>query len=132
MRLLLDTHLFVWLLTDEQRISAPLLALLQLPEHELWVSAATFWELAIKFRAGKLPVAGPILHDPNSILARMGAELLPITASHAVLAGTLDWAHRDPFDRMLVAQATVEGLQLVSEDAAILAFPAAPLLKRPM
>ncbi|WP_425148101.1 type II toxin-antitoxin system VapC family toxin [Deinococcus sp.] len=128
MRLLLDTHIFVWLLTGDARLASSLVTILRAPEHELWVSAASIWELALKFQTGKLPGAAPILQDPQAITTRMGAKLLSIAARHAVTAGTLTWSHRDPFDRMLVAQANVEQLRLVTEDASIRAFPTARLL----
>ena len=115
-RLLLDTHLVLWWMAGEpSRIGKRALAALGADDAEPIVSAVTVWEAAIKRALGKLD-------SPPDLLAQLegaGVRLLPISARHADLVGVLPLHHRDPFDRLLVAQATVEGLPLVSEDASL-------------
>jgi PIN domain nuclease of toxin-antitoxin system len=111
--LLLDTHLVLWWMAGEaSRISKRALAALGSEGIEPVVSAVTVWEAAIKRGLGKLDAPGDLL----SQLERAGVELLPITARHADLVASLPLHHRDPFDRLLVAQARLEGLALVSDD----------------
>jgi PIN domain nuclease of toxin-antitoxin system len=111
--LLLDTHLVLWWMAGEaSRISKKALAALGSDGIEPVVSAVTIWEAAIKRGLGKLDAPADLL----SQLERAGVELLPITARHADLVASLPSHHRDPFDRLLVAQATLEGLALVSGD----------------
>jgi PIN domain nuclease of toxin-antitoxin system len=114
--LLLDTHLVLWWMTGEaSRISKRALASLGSDGCEPVVSAVTIWETALKRCLGKLDAPGDLL----SQLEQAGVELLPVTPRHANLVATLPLHHRDPFDRLLVAQATLEGLPLVSEDEAL-------------
>jgi PIN domain nuclease of toxin-antitoxin system len=108
--LLLDTHAYVWALTDPNRLSDRARTAVADPSNVLLVSAATAWEMAIKHRAGKWPEA--------EILSRLGAELLAITAADAIRAGNLDWEHTDPFDRMLAAQALLRHATLLTRDEA--------------
>jgi PIN domain nuclease of toxin-antitoxin system len=116
LRLLLDTHLVLWWMNGEaSRISKKALAALGSEGIDPIVSAVTVWEVAIKRGLGKLEGPADLLPQ----LERAGVELLPIAARHADLAGSLPPHHRDPFDRLLVAQATAEGLALVSDDAAL-------------
>ena len=86
--------------------------------NQLFVSAATAWELAAKVRLGKLPEAEPLVQHYPSVVEELAARELPVTAAHALRAGGLAWAHPDPFDRMLAAQALLEHLSLVTRDAA--------------
>jgi PIN domain nuclease of toxin-antitoxin system len=114
--LLLDTHLVLWWMAGEaSRISRKALAALGSEGIEPIVSAVTIWEAAIKRGLGKLEAPDDLLRQ----LQGAGVELLPVTARHADLVGSLPPHHRDPFDRLLVAQATLEGLPLVSEDAVL-------------
>lgn len=116
MTLLLDTHLVLWWMAGEaSRISEKALAALGSERVEPIVSAVTVWEAAIKRRLGKLDAPGDLLPQ----LEGAGVELLPITARHADLVASLPLYHRDPFDRLLVAQATIEGLALVSDDESL-------------
>jgi PIN domain nuclease of toxin-antitoxin system len=87
------------------------------------VSAASGWEIATKVRLGKLPVANELLEDLPELLAAQGFQLLPITLLHGLHAGGYTLGHRDPFDRLLAAQAELSGLTLVSLDPALRAFP---------
>lgn len=127
MRLLLDTHILLWLVSDDPSLPAALRTALE--AHELTVSAASVWEMSIKHHLGKLPSAAPFLADVEGAVQALGADLLPISHRHALRAGELDWAHRDPFDRVLVAQAQVEGLRLVTLDEHIRRFAGAPLFE---
>lgn len=117
-RVLLDTHALLWALTAPDELSPAARDLVADPSVELTVSAASAWELATKHRLGKLPHAEPLLFAFGSHLERLGARTLPVDDRHALLAGRLDWTHRDPFDRMLAAQAITESLPLVTADRA--------------
>jgi PIN domain nuclease of toxin-antitoxin system len=113
MRALLDTHIVLWWLADDQRLSEAHRALITDARNQLYVSAVTVAEISIKASLGKL-TAPP---DVASTLGTEGFDPLPLTAVHAERLRELPWHHRDPFDRMLVAQASVEGLALVTADA---------------
>lgn len=126
MKLLLDTHILIWLVVADPRLSPKLAA--SLAEHDLIISTASIWELSIKYHLGKLPSVKSLLEDVPEMADQLGASVLDITPAHAIRAGALAWAHRDPFDRMLVAQALEDGLQLVSLDERITAWAGAPLL----
>jgi PIN domain nuclease of toxin-antitoxin system len=116
LRLLLDTHLVLWWLNGEaSRISKKALAALGSEGIDPVVSAVTVWEVAIKRGLGKLEGPGDLLPQ----LEGAGVELLPIAPRHADLVGSLPLHHRDPFDRLLVAQAILENLALVSDDEAL-------------
>ncbi|MEO6599748.1 MAG: type II toxin-antitoxin system VapC family toxin [Polyangiaceae bacterium] len=119
MRLLLDTHTLLWWLADDARLSQPARNAIADPQHTVYASAASAWEIGTKHRIGRLPDARELLADFSGILLRAGFEELPITTKHAVLAGTLSGVHRDPFDRMLAAQALCEALEVVTADDAI-------------
>jgi PIN domain nuclease of toxin-antitoxin system len=122
--LLLDTHALLWVLLDPERIPAETLATVRAPETTVYVSAASAWEIATKHRLGKLEGAAAVVSGYREHLARLRAEELPITGHHALTAGTLQWFHRDPFDRVIVAQAVLESLPVVTSDAALGDFPA--------
>ena len=116
MRLLLDTHLVVWWMSGEaSRISARALKSLGSEATEPVVSAVTIWEAAIKRELGKLDVPGDLLPQ----LEGAGVELLAVTPRHADRVASLPLHHRDPFDRLLVAQAMLEGLPLVTDDETV-------------
>ena len=121
MRLLLDTHVWLWLLDQPKRIAEPVFR--QIDEaSELLLSAASIWELAIKAQLGKLGAKATVGELRNEILNEMAAAELAITASHALVAAQLPMIHRDPFDRMLIAQAQSEGVALVTADADIVRY----------
>lgn len=122
MRLLLDTHAFIWWLGGDSRLPDRIRALLADETNEIFVSAASAWELSTKHRLGKLPGIGPIVHDIEGAITSQGFAALEISIRHAQHAGLLGADHRDPFDRMLAAQAHAEGLVLVSLDEALDAF----------
>lgn len=121
-RLLLDTHTLLWALAQPTSLSIRASALIRDTANSAFVSAASAWELATKHRLGRLPQAEAIVTGYAAHLAILGAEELPIRSSHALLAGGFRLEHRDPFDRMLAAQALIEGLALVSDDLAFQAF----------
>lgn len=124
MRLLLDTHILIWWLSDDPALPALARAAIGDSAAEVFVSAATAWEISIKHALGRLdfPVA-----DMASLLDEAGFTPLGIYIEHAVVAGALPPHHTDPFDRMLVAQAQHEGLTLVTEDATIRRYAVAVL-----
>ena len=123
MRVLLDTHAVLWAMTQPSLLPDSVQVLLLDDSTETLVSATVAWELSIKHRSGKLPEAAPLLADFSAVTTSLGATILPIEISHAILAGALDWEHRDPFDRMLAAQAMLAGAVLISRDKAFDAVP---------
>ena len=118
MRLLLDTHAFLWWLKGSARLPAPVRSSIESAE-AVFVSAASAWEITTKFRIGKLNEHAAVAVDVAAAILRTGFEPLPISVAHAQLAGSLKGAHRDPFDRMLAAQALLEALPLLTDDPAI-------------
>jgi PIN domain nuclease of toxin-antitoxin system len=116
--LLLDTHAYVWALTDPDRLSDRARTAIEAPANVLFVSAASAWEMAIKYRAGKWPEAEILLAQHDDLTGRLGAQPLDISAADARRAGNLDWEHTDPFDRMLAAQSLMHHATLLTRDAA--------------
>ena len=119
MRLLLDTHTLIWWMTDDAHLPASTRFLIEQEENASVVSAASAWEIATKFRLGRLPAVAGLVQDFVAELMRVRIEVLAISADHAIRAGSLSGPHRDPFDRMLIAQSQMEGLVLVSNDTAL-------------
>ncbi|MHB8255256.1 MAG: type II toxin-antitoxin system VapC family toxin [Acidiferrobacter sp.] len=117
--LLLDTHVLLWALMEPKKLSDSVRKWLENPQNNLLVSTASAWEISTKFRIGKLPHARVLIQRYGQTLARLGAQSLPITDAHALKAGSWPMAHRDPFDRMLAAQAHLEDILLVSADTAL-------------
>jgi PIN domain nuclease of toxin-antitoxin system len=115
MNLLLDTHTLLWFDADDRRLSRRAAAALEADEAELYISAASVWELAIKSRAGRLTLPSPVLQYIDEKLAK-GCRMLPIDWRHAAAVEGLPWHHRDPFDRLLAAQALHERITLVTRD----------------
>lgn len=122
MRLLLDTHVVLWWLADDAGLGGDVKDMID-TEIDVFVSAATLWEVSIKTSLGKL---GPV-DLPERILAS-GLRELPMTAMHSIAAGRLPRIHRDPFDRMLVAQARAQTLTLVTRDEQIAKYDVSLLL----
>jgi PIN domain nuclease of toxin-antitoxin system len=122
LRLLLDTHALIWWLGGDRSLSRPARNAIADNANTVLVSAASAWEIATKHRSGKLPLAGALAADLAGALATQGFAGLPITLQHGEAAGRLPGPHKDPFDRMLVAQALSEGLVLVSNEAAFDAY----------
>jgi PIN domain nuclease of toxin-antitoxin system len=119
MKLLLDTHTFLWWTTDDPQISATALELIADSWNTLYWSAASSWEVSIKYELGRLPLPEAPEQFLPAELGRNRIESLPIVDGHAFQAGRLPRHHRDPFDRMLVAQAQVEAFGLITNDANI-------------
>lgn len=122
MKLLLDTHAFLWAAAEPGELSTKALRAIKSSANELFVSAVSAWEIATKFRLGKLPDAKIVVENFSGIVTKLRASDLPITRTHALRAGSYPQAHADPFDRMLIAQAEIEGLTLVSKDRALRNF----------
>jgi PIN domain nuclease of toxin-antitoxin system len=112
-RLLLDTHVLLWWLADDRKLAKPARDIIANPDNDVLVSAASVWEVSIKEALGRLEIE---LDDLEDAIVRNGFRPLPIGWRHAITAGRLPAAHRDPFDRMLVAQASIEELRVVSHD----------------
>jgi PIN domain nuclease of toxin-antitoxin system len=118
-RLLLDTHVWLWMLTTPERLNEAARSAVADPAHEVVLSAASAWEVAIKHELGKLPLNGSPAQLVEVSIRELNVSVLPITIGHALAAATLPLHHKDPFDRMLVAQAGLEGLTLVTADEVI-------------
>ena len=116
MRLLLDTHALLWWLDGDKRLPLRVRKLIQADETVVYVSAASAWEIVTKARIGKLPGALAVAEDVAACLIAQGFSGLAITVEHAQRAGSLPGPHRDPFDRMLIAQALAENVGLVSDE----------------
>ena len=123
LKMILDTHIFLWWLFDDPKL--PQRVRRQLEDYELkaYVSAASIWEITTKFRLGKLPEASSIAKNPVLWIDRAGFTPLAITPEQAQLAGAWEMDHRDPFDRMLAAQAYLEKIPLATIDRAFNKFP---------
>ena len=118
MRLLLDTHAALWFLSGDDRLGEGAIRQLTDDTNRVLLSAAVVWEVAIKRSLGKLTAPDEYL----SLLLGAGVQALPVSIDHAAAVERLPWHHRDPFDRLLVAQASVEGAALVSRDEAFRAY----------
>lgn len=116
MRVLVDTHALLWAVTGDRKLSKRAHSVLASFANEVFVSAASAWEITTKHRLGKLPSAGELVADFARIVEQLGFQPLPISIDHAQRAGNLPGDHRDPFDRMLIAQAQSENLALVSNE----------------
>ena len=117
MRLLLDTHTLIWWLTENSSLPASSRKLIGSRNSQVLVSAVSAWEIATKVRLGRLDVAADLASDFGGYLAQERFESLSISTEHGIRAGSLPGSHKDPFDRMLVAQAQIESLAIVSNDA---------------
>lgn len=113
---LLDTHALLWWLFDDPKLSSRARQVIAHPEHRLWVSAASTWEIAIKARLGKLPEAGDVPARLEHYLRKARFSELAITLGHGLRAGALPGPHRDPFDRMLMAQSLATGYPIITID----------------
>lgn len=122
MRLLLDTHVFLWAIAEPKRLSSKARSSITKLENQIYVSPATAYELSYKHRQGKLPAGAAIVASFGRQVAHLYASELTVSSPHTLAAGQLDWDHKDPFDRILAAQAMVEGLTLVTADEDLQAF----------
>lgn len=122
MRLLLDTHTLIWWLAGHETLSPGAKAMIAEPGNEIYVSAASAWEIATKVRIGKLPDANLLAADMSAAIRDQNFVALPISIEHAQAAGALPGPHKDPFDRMLIAQSMHEQMPIVTNDAAFAAY----------
>ena len=116
MRLLLDTHALLWYLTTPEKLPAAAHRAIRSAENEVYASLASAWEISIKVGLGKWPEARTLLDTFETAIEQEQFAILPITVAHVRAAGLMQSAHRDPFDRLLAAQAQIEGLTLVTAD----------------
>lgn len=123
MRLLLDTHALLWTLLERKRLSATATEAIEDGANDVFVSVVSVWEIEIKLAKGKLPIPGTL----KEALSEQRFESLPVTLRHVLAVESLPRHHRDPFDRMLIAQAQLDGLTLVSSDSEIRHYPVAVL-----
>jgi PIN domain nuclease of toxin-antitoxin system len=123
MKLLLDTHTFLWFVIGSSNLSANARALIEDAANEKFLSVACLWEIAIKLSIGKLTLSAPFAVLISQQLGLNGLELLNITIEHAAVVAGLPFHHRDPFDRLLIAQAMVEKMPIVSIDTTFDTYP---------
>ena len=123
MKLLLDAHTFLWFVWDEAQLTNDAKALIVHPTNQKLISTATYWEIAIKVSIGKLDLGEPYRAFMHREIARNHFDLLHVSVDHAAAVSVLPLHHRDPFDRMLIAQAMVEQIPIVSGDRAFDAYP---------
>ena len=116
MRALLDTHALIWWFSDDPSLSQTVRGILADTDNTVVVSAASAWEIAIKYRQGKLRKAADLVSNFSSRIEGEGFQLLPISAEHGIRAGLLPGPHKDPFDRMLIAQSHAENVPIVSNE----------------
>ena len=122
MKVLLDRHAFIWWDSDPAQLSATVLAALRDPANEVWLSVASVWEMVIKAQLGKLTLRLQ-LADIVSQQQAHGLRILRMTLTHALNVEGLPAIHKDPFDRLLIAQANAEGAELVSSDQVVHQYP---------
>ena len=115
---LLDSHTLLWATRDNARLSGKALAVIENINAPLFVSAVSAYEIMYKYQLGKLPEYEYVVGNYFDVLDRLGVNELPISAQHAHFAGKLEWSHRDPFDRLLAAQAATDNLTLITNDPA--------------
>jgi PIN domain nuclease of toxin-antitoxin system len=118
MSYLIDTHILLWWLFDDPKLNSECRDIIRNPDLRIIVSSVSAWEIATKYRIGKLPEAKQIIEEYSQILDRAKFIELAVTSAHALRAGSLPISHRDPFDRMLIAQAEVESLPIITYDPA--------------
>lgn len=118
MNLLLDTHVALWAITDSAKLSQKAREIIESPQSSVWISAASIWEIAIKHALGRgdMPVSG---HDAARYFRESGYQFLPVETAHAAAVEELPGHHQDPFDRLLVAQALVEPMRLMTHDPVV-------------
>lgn len=118
MSYLIDTHILLWWLFDDPKLNLECRGIIRNPDSRIFVSTVSAWEIATKYRIGKLPEAKQLVEEYSLILAQAKFIELAVTSAHALRAGTLPIAHRDPFDRMIMAQAELENMPVITYDEA--------------
>lgn len=121
MRILLDTHTFLWAITDESRLSAKVRTLMAAAD--CWFSVASVWEVVVKVQSGKMFLPRPVGPFLTSELAASRVQILPVTLSHVLRVESLDMHHRDPFDRILIAQSIEENMPVLTADPLFKSYP---------
>lgn len=122
MRALIDTHALLWWLSDNPELTRPARRAIAETRNTIVVSAASAWEIATKVRLGKLPTAAELVADFVGQMEREGFQLLPVSVDHAIRGGLLPGPHKDPFDRMLIAQAQAEHAPIISKETGFDAY----------
>jgi PIN domain nuclease of toxin-antitoxin system len=117
-RYLIDTHVLLWWIFDDPKLDQNIREIIQNPSNKIIVSSASAWEIATKYRIGKLPEAKELLENYDQILQKARFSQLSITTAHALRAGSLPIQHRDPFDRMIMAQSELEQIPVITYDPA--------------
>ena len=117
MSYLIDTHILLWWIFDNPKLHPPCRDIISNRAHRIFVSSASAWEIATKYRIGKLPEAKELVEQYSQILYQVEFIELALTSAHALRAGSLPITHKDPFDRMIIAQAELENLPLITCDA---------------
>ena len=117
-RYLIDTHILLWWIFNDPKLKQNAREIIQNPSNKIIVSSASAWEIATKYRIGKLPEVKELLEDYENILEKAGFVQLSITTVHSLLAGLLPIKHRDPFDRMIMAQSELEQIPVITYDSA--------------
>lgn len=117
-RYLIDTHILLWWIFNDPKLDQTSRKIIQNPKNQIFVSSATAWEIATKHRIGKLPEAKELLENYPEILTKARFLELQITTAHALRAGLLPITHRDPFDRMIMAQSELESMPVITHDPA--------------
>lgn len=123
MKLLLDTHAFLWFVTDDPQLSAPAKAAIADPNNEILISPASYWEIAIKVSIGKYPLTVPYEQFITQGIKGNNFVILPIEVKHTAVIPTLPHHHGDPFDRLIISQAMEEQVKVVSADTQFDAYP---------
>ena len=121
--ILLDTHIFLWWLFDDKRLPEAIRLQIENLDNHIFISSASVWEISTKFRLGKLPEAARVAKNVPEWIEKAGFSPLSVSPKHAQLAGDWDMLHRDPFDRMLAAQAKLENMVLATVDTMLQQFP---------
>jgi PIN domain nuclease of toxin-antitoxin system len=117
-RYLIDTHVLLWWIFDDPKLDQNIREIIQNPSNKIIVSSASAWEIATKYRIGKLPEAKELLENYDQIIQKARFSQLSITTAHALRAGSLPIQHRDPFDRMIMAQSELEQIPVITYDPA--------------
>ncbi len=120
--MLLDTHIFLWWLFGDAHLPDGIRRYIECRDHDVWISAASVWEIATKYRLGKLEQARDVAKNTLVWIERTGFQSMPISVEQAQLAGAWDIPHQDPFDRMLAAQSKLENIPLATVDKALFQF----------
>ncbi|MDR1953518.1 MAG: type II toxin-antitoxin system VapC family toxin [Clostridiales Family XIII bacterium] len=120
---LLDTHTLLWAVQEDGKLSSRAREIIENLNEKLFLSAISAFEIANKYRIGKLPNYANVAENYHDIVVKFGVMELPLSSAHAYFAAKLEWNHRDPFDRILAAQASIENLTLITNDAVFASLP---------